>query len=140
MGGLGSDSFDYTLLGTQYQSFETFLKEDSGTWTLTGPDSAAAILPISVRGGTLVVDPVLSGFDVDVLAGATLAGAGGVRNANIAGIFTPGGLGNAANFSVANDLTFQPASIFTRIIHQACGLVGFCWWRGREHCCPSFWR
>ncbi|PHQ34497.1 hypothetical protein CEE69_15985 [Rhodopirellula bahusiensis] len=29
---------------------------------------------------------------------------------------------------------------YSRIIHQACELVVFCWWRGREHCCPSFWR
>lgn len=112
LGGTGSDTFDHTLFGTQYINFESFTKEDSSTWTLVGPDSAVVMLPITVTGGTLAVDPVLSGLDVDVQAGAVLAGMGGVRTANIAGSFAPGDVGTAANFSVAGDLTMQPGSFF----------------------------
>lgn len=110
LGGTGSGSFDHSLIGTQYMDFEVFVKEDASTWTLTGPDSAAPFLPGTVTGGTLIVDPVLSNFDLMVESGGRLEGNGGVGDLTVGGTFAPGG--SIGSFSVAGDLVFQPSSIF----------------------------
>lgn len=51
LGGEGQDTFDTTLLDTQYTNFEVFEKEDLSTWTLTSDDTRAW----EVRGGDLTI-------------------------------------------------------------------------------------
>jgi outer membrane autotransporter protein len=53
LGGTGGDSFNVSLIGTQYQAFSTFNKVDGATWTLTGSNSA--VLPWNLLSGTLNV-------------------------------------------------------------------------------------
>jgi len=72
LGGEGTQTFDQTLIGTQYNGFDIFEKEDGSTWTLS---NLSAIPLWEVIEGTLVVqneliDPVAVGFTVH--NGATL--------------------------------------------------------------------
>lgn len=112
LGGEGTDAFDHSLIGTQYLGFDELIKEDSSIWTLNGPDTAAAIVPGTITGGTLAVESNLSAFDVNVQNGGTLAGSGGVGNLTSNGGFSPGGDDTAATFNVAGDIVFQTDSIF----------------------------
>lgn len=72
LGGEGTQTFDQTLIGTQYNGFDIFEKEDGSTWTL----SNLSMFPLwEVIEGTLVVqnqliDPIAIGFTVH--NGATL--------------------------------------------------------------------
>ncbi|MCR9138254.1 MAG: autotransporter outer membrane beta-barrel domain-containing protein [Alphaproteobacteria bacterium] len=72
LGGEGIQTFDQTLIGTQYNGFDIFEKEDGSTWTL----SNLSMFPLwEVIEGTLVVqneliDPIAIGFTVH--NGATL--------------------------------------------------------------------
>lgn len=72
LGGEGTQTFDQTLIGSQYNGFDIFEKEDSSTWTL----SNLSMFPLwEVIEGTLVVqneliDPIAIGFTVH--DGATL--------------------------------------------------------------------
>ena len=53
LGGAGDASLDVSLIGTQYQNFNTFGKSGGGTWTLSG--TSAAVMPWTVSGGTLSI-------------------------------------------------------------------------------------
>lgn len=73
LGGEGTQTFDQTLIGTQYNGFDIFEKEDGSTWTL----SNLSMFPLwEVIEGQLVVqneliDPIAIGFTVH--DGATLS-------------------------------------------------------------------
>lgn len=75
LGGTGAQTFDQELLGTRYNDFEIFEKEDASTWTLANLSS----IPLwEVKEGTLVlqnefIDPIARGFTVRSGATLTLA-------------------------------------------------------------------
>jgi outer membrane autotransporter protein len=84
LGGVGSGSFDLSVIGAarQYQGFTTFNKVGSSTWTVTGAFSQPD--PWTVQSGTLVVNGDLSaasGITVD--SGATLGGSGTLSTTTI---------------------------------------------------------
>jgi autotransporter-associated beta strand protein len=75
LGGAGAQTFDQTLLGTQYNDFELFEKTGSSVWTLA---DHSAIPLWEVREGELIVqnefiDPIARGFTVHGGATLTLA-------------------------------------------------------------------
>ena len=137
LGGRGSDTFDlgqvalspaqlgYTAVGDgtyststlpadtshQYQGFSNFVKQDAGTWTLTG--STANNGPWSVVGGTLVVNGSLADAAVTV-TNATLGGAGTIGSlvAGAGGIVAPGVGAPNATLTVAGNAIFQPGSFY----------------------------
>ena len=111
LGGEGEASFGVGTIGPglQYQSFETFLKEDESHWTLTGTNTG--ITAWAVTGGILSVN----GFMPNTLftvSGATLGGSG-----TIGGFTGIGGLilapGNSIGTLTSNgNAVFGPTSTF----------------------------
>ncbi|WP_245472121.1 autotransporter outer membrane beta-barrel domain-containing protein [Rhizobium jaguaris] len=53
LGGTGSDSFDVSTIGPQYQNFDTFEKTGSSTWSLIGTGTATTNWDI--QNGTLAI-------------------------------------------------------------------------------------
>jgi fibronectin-binding autotransporter adhesin len=53
LGGSGSDSFDVSTVGTQYQNFDIFEKTGTGTWSLVGDGTAQTNWDI--QAGTLAI-------------------------------------------------------------------------------------
>lgn len=53
LGGTGTDSFDISAIGPQYQNFDTFEKTGTGIWTLTGVGTATT--DWTIDDGTLLV-------------------------------------------------------------------------------------
>ncbi|WP_099998781.1 autotransporter outer membrane beta-barrel domain-containing protein [Phyllobacterium zundukense] len=53
LGGTGTDSFDVSTIGPQYQNFDTFQKTGNGTWALTGTGTATTNWDI--QAGTLAI-------------------------------------------------------------------------------------
>ncbi len=53
LGGTGSDSFDVSAIGPQYQNFDIFQKTGTGTWFLTGTGSA--VTDWDIQAGTLAI-------------------------------------------------------------------------------------
>lgn len=78
LGGEGIQTFDQTLIGTQYNDFEEFAKEDSSTWTLTGSNAVAA--PFLVAKGTLVNNATIANMLMTVGPDGRLEGNGTVGN------------------------------------------------------------
>ena len=111
LGGEGEASFDVGAIGAglQYQSFETFLKEDESHWILTG--SNTSITDWAVTGGVLSVDATMPNtlFTVN---NATLGGSG-----IIGGFIGTGGLMVAPGNSIGTltshgNVVFGPSSTF----------------------------
>ncbi|TWT13958.1 autotransporter domain-containing protein [Reyranella sp. CPCC 100927] len=53
LGGTGTDTFDVSAVGTQYQNFDRFEKTGTGTWILTGNGTVAT--PWQIQAGTLQI-------------------------------------------------------------------------------------
>lgn len=72
LGGTGTGTFDVASIGAaaQFRNFETFIKEDSSTWTLTGTNTAT---DWTVTGGTFVNNAALGSTNV---TGGTIMGIG----------------------------------------------------------------
>jgi hypothetical protein len=88
LGGTGSASFDVSNIGAaaQYQSFSTFNKIGTSTWTLTGTGTDGW----TVEQGTLQVDGTIGNATVD--SGGTLDGTGttGAVTVDSGGTLAPG--------------------------------------------------
>jgi len=109
-GATDGNSFDTTLLGSQYTGFESYEKVGTGTWSLTGTPGVATAW--SVTGGRLALPAVMttdiatSGSGTFALDGGTLDGTldnGGTTNAHgaITGAITNGATGT---FNLDGDL------------------------------------
>ncbi|TXL73683.1 autotransporter domain-containing protein [Vineibacter terrae] len=53
LGGTGTDTFDVSAVGPQYQNFDRFEKTGTGTWILTGNGTVAT--PWQIQAGTLQI-------------------------------------------------------------------------------------
>ncbi|TWT12653.1 autotransporter domain-containing protein [Reyranella sp. CPCC 100927] len=53
LGGTGTDTFDVSAVGAQYQNFDRFEKTGTGTWILTGNGTVAT--PWQIQAGTLQI-------------------------------------------------------------------------------------
>jgi len=92
LGGTGTASFDVASIGTglKYQGFETFQKEGTSQWTLTGTNTTVS--NFAVNGGTLKVNGNMSNAAFTVNSGGTLGGSGtlGATTINTGGMVAPG--------------------------------------------------
>lgn len=123
LGGTTDGSFDASLLdgdgvdeGEQFLEFETFIKEDSASWTLTGANDET--FAWDVQNGGLFVTGMLdaSSFDLSSGADAVVFGGNGTIgsfNAQDGATVSPGTLaGEIATLTVTNGLSFQNGSVF----------------------------
>lgn len=110
LGGTNNGTFDATTLGTKYIGFNSYAKDGSGTWTMTG--AVAGTNAWDIRQGTLALSGAASlgnASNVTIATGATLD-LGGV--ASTASLKTVSGGGTIAlgsktlNFAGNNDMTF----------------------------------
>lgn len=112
LGGTGAGTFDISQLSDtgQYSGFGTFNKVDGSTWTLVGTSSFAG--PISVNGGTLLVDgDVTSAGSLTVNAGGTLGGNGVVGSTLVnGGALAPGD--PTGVLTIRGSLTMTAASTY----------------------------
>ncbi len=108
LGGTGSDTFNLSLIGVQYNGFATFNKVDSSNWTVIGNGAQNW----NVLGGTLTVNGTINGL-VAVNAGGTLAGTGSVGDTNIGngGALAPGN-GTAGSSLTVSSLAFQSGALY----------------------------
>lgn len=74
LGGTGSQTFDASTIGAQFQNFGTAEKVGSGSWTLSNSTSAAT--PWTITAGTLAV-----GMDASLGTGSTVTFNGGTLQA-----------------------------------------------------------
>jgi hypothetical protein len=90
LGGVGTGTFDASLLLSQFSGYATFNKVGSSTWILTGTNATA--MPWHVNAGTLDVEGAVANATMTVNSGATLTGAGTVGATTVAsgGILQPG--------------------------------------------------
>jgi outer membrane autotransporter protein len=122
-GPAGDGMFDASALdgdgvdeGEQFLGFETFVKEDASTWTLTGINDET--FAWDVTGGGLFVTGTLanSTFDLSTGADAVLFGGTGTIAAfmaNDGATVAPGTLPDQiATLSVNSGFTFEPGSTF----------------------------
>jgi len=111
LGGSGSATFDVSAVGAsqQYQGFETFLKEDSSHWTLTGAN--AVIGAFAVNGGQLSVDGSMSSTAFTV-NGGTLGGSGTIGALTVlsGGTFAPGN--SIGTQTINGNLTLNSGAVF----------------------------
>ncbi|GAA0400649.1 outer membrane autotransporter barrel domain-containing protein [Pseudomonas extremaustralis] len=119
-----SNRFDLGQLGTvgsaaQYQGFDSFEKDGTSAWTLTGTDTVSRIW--AVKAGTLVLDD-----------SAQLAGALGIQNSGTLNTGTAsiaGGVINAGNLSIGTVATpYATLSIggdYTQGSHGALNINAF---------------
>ncbi|MBO6554651.1 MAG: autotransporter domain-containing protein [Roseitalea sp.] len=112
-GGAGAMTFDMSLIdgnntndGEQYRNFETFLKEDGSTWTLTGTNTE--ITNFAVNGGVLAVNGAMGSTAFAVAAGGTLGGGGTVGDVLTNGVIAPGN--SIGTINVAGSVTFNAGS------------------------------
>jgi uncharacterized protein with beta-barrel porin domain len=114
LGGSTNSSFDVSTIGAsaQYQGFASFAKTGSGTWTLSGTNTA--VLPWSVNAGTLMVDGAIANSPMTVNAGGTLGGTGTVGNVTVAngGTFAPGAGAPGSTMAVSGNLAFQSGAAY----------------------------
>ncbi|MBR1219726.1 autotransporter domain-containing protein [Bradyrhizobium sp. U87765 SZCCT0131] len=114
LGGAANASFDASQIGAsaQYDGFGLFQKSGSGTWTLTGTNSAA--LPWSVDAGTLLVNGTLANATMVVKGGATLGGTGtvGATTVSAGGIFAPGSGAPGTAMTVNGSLAFASGAFY----------------------------
>lgn len=91
LGGSGTGTFDVATIGaaSQYRNFETFIKEDASTWTLTGTNPGT---DWTVTGGIFVNNAVLGMTSV---TGGTVMGIGS---------FTGLALGNGSFLAPGNSI------------------------------------
>jgi len=91
LGGTGTGTFDVASIGAtaQFRNFETFIKEDASTWTVTGTNTAT---DWTVTGGTFVNNAALGRTNV---TGGTVMGIGS---------FTGLTLGNGAFLAPGNSI------------------------------------
>ncbi|GKX34563.1 MAG: hypothetical protein MnENMB40S_21810 [Rhizobiaceae bacterium MnEN-MB40S] len=108
LGGEGEQTFDVALIGTQYNDFEIFGKEDASVWTLTGTNAVAG--PFTVAGGTLVNNAMLSNMAMTVGPDGRLEGNGTVGGLVIDGTVAPGNSIGVIN--VAGDVVFNAGSVY----------------------------
>ncbi len=110
LGGTNNGTFDATTLGTKYIGFNSYAKDGSGTWTMTGAITGTNAWDI--RQGTLALSGAAgleNASNVTIATGATLD-LGGV--ASTASLKTVSGSGTIAlgsktlNFAGNNDMTF----------------------------------
>jgi uncharacterized protein with beta-barrel porin domain len=113
-GGTDNASFDVSQIGStaQFQGFSSLDKSGTSTWTLTGTSTFTG--PMTVNGGTLLVNGDASTFSsMTVNAGATLGGSGTVGTTMINGGTLTGGTGDANGLlNVNGSLTFTAASTY----------------------------
>jgi uncharacterized protein with beta-barrel porin domain len=117
--GTGTGSFDAGLIGPgqQYQNFEAFQKDDTGTWTLTGTNTL--MLPWTVAQGTLVVNANMTNAPFTV-TGGVLAGTGTVGNTLVSGgTFAPGSGTPGSSMTVNGSLAFQSGALYLVQINSA---------------------
>ncbi|WP_157676260.1 autotransporter outer membrane beta-barrel domain-containing protein [Afipia sp. GAS231] len=110
--GTGTANFDAGLIGSgqQYQNFEAFQKDGSGTWTLTGTNTL--VLPWTVAQGTLVVNANMTNAPFTV-TGGVLAGTGTIGNTLVTGgIFAPGSGTAGSSMTVNGTLGFNAAATY----------------------------
>ncbi|MCL6251545.1 hypothetical protein M3P36_10910 [Altererythrobacter sp. KTW20L] len=108
LGGEGSASFDFGLIGTQYNDFESFEKIGSSTWTMTGISNVEA--GFAVHAGVLLANGSLGGLDFTVHSGAVLGGTGTLGNVvSAGGTFAPGN--SIGTITVNGDFTLDAASV-----------------------------
>jgi uncharacterized protein with beta-barrel porin domain len=114
LGGVGTSSFDASLIGpaAQYRGFGVFNKVGASTWTLTGTN--ALVLPWTVQQGTLNVTGTLvnSPFTVN---GGILEGNGsiGTTQINTGGTFAPGAPGTpGTSMTISGNLAFQSGALY----------------------------
>nr|WP_306308774.1 autotransporter domain-containing protein [Flavimaribacter sediminis] len=108
LGGEGEQTFDVALIGTQYNDFEIFGKEDASVWTLTGTNAVAG--PFTVAGGTLVNNAMLANMAMTVGPDGRLEGDGTVGGLVIDGTVAPGNSVGVIN--VAGDVVFNAGSVY----------------------------
>lgn len=115
LGGTGTGSFDVSAIGTQYQDFETFIKEDPSHWTLTGNN--ILVEDWFMTGGLLSVNATMAGWSFTV-AGGTLGGTGTIGDlfVNAGGTVAPG---NSIGTLHVADVTFDPGSFYQVEIDDA---------------------
>jgi uncharacterized protein with beta-barrel porin domain len=112
LGGVGTGSFDASLLLTQFSGYATFNKIDSSTWTLTGTNASA--MPWTVEQGTLIVNGNLAHSTMTVDSGAILSGTGTVGSTTVAtgGTLAPGSGTPGTSLTVNGNLAFQSGAIY----------------------------
>ncbi|MBR1230631.1 autotransporter domain-containing protein [Bradyrhizobium sp. AUGA SZCCT0182] len=115
LGGTGTDTLGLSGTGSgsfnvgQLSSFEAGEKTGSGTWTLTGANTA--ITAFSVGGGTLLVNGSLS--SAFTVSGGTLGGTGTIGNTSISGgTFAPGSGTPGSSMTVGGTLGLNAASTY----------------------------
>jgi fibronectin-binding autotransporter adhesin len=104
LGGSGSDSFDVSTIGPQYQNFDTFEKTGTGTWLLTG--TATATTNWTISDGTLLVGDHSAATSVigDITNFGTLGGSGTIFGDVLnSGTVTPGN--SIGTLTISGDYT-----------------------------------
>ena len=108
LGGPGAASFDVALIGTQYNGFDSLLKEDASTWTLTGTNTVAA--PFLVSGGTLADNATLANVLMTIGPDGRLQGNATLGGLVVNGTVAPGN--SIGTISVAGDVVFNTGSTY----------------------------
>ena len=116
LGGSGADTFNLSLIGTQYTGFTTFNVVGDAVWTATG--TYAQNDPWTVYSGTFLVDGDLSNASQITVNGGTLGGFGTVGNTqiNAGGTLAPGAQGSPTagtnTLTISGNLAFQSGAYY----------------------------
>jgi len=135
------NSFDVTLLGSQYTGFESYQKIGTGTWSLTGTPGVATVWAVNdgtlALPGAMTTDITTSGSGTFALEGGTLDGTlqnGGTTNAygEITGAITNETVGTfnlvgdlVAGGLITNDGVFNAFGASTAGSFAVSGAAGF---------------